>query len=173
MERIIALVLAGTVSFALAGAAQADSRMGDGPRGGQMMPNFSSLDADKDGKITKEEMMAQHAARFTEMDADKNGTLSAEELAAAHVARAQTKAAEHAARMLEKRDANKDGVLSADELSPKEDRMAKMFARMDADSDGAVSEEELTKMQERMMQRMEKHSKKGHGEGHRKHGWFE
>ena len=57
MERIIALVLAGTVSFALAGAAQADSRMGDGPRGGQMMPNFSSLDADKDGKITKEEMM--------------------------------------------------------------------------------------------------------------------
>ena len=131
MERIIAAALAGAVTLSLAGAAMADGRMGG--RGG-MGPqiDFTAADADKDGKLTREEITAHRAARFAAADADKDGKLSAEELAAAHVARAAERASERApemvARMLNRADADKDGALSAVDMGPDADRMASITA---------------------------------------------
>jgi uncharacterized low-complexity protein len=41
-------------------------------------------DADKDGKVTKEEFMTHHEKMFTDADADKDGSLSADERKAMH-----------------------------------------------------------------------------------------
>ena len=47
----------------------------------QQWPEFSSLDADGNGSISKEEVQKQSliASRFGEIDGDKNGSLSSDE----------------------------------------------------------------------------------------------
>lgn len=55
-----------------------------GPRGERGAKMFEQADANKDGELTKEEMLKAHEARmdkmFSELDSDKSGTLSKPEL---------------------------------------------------------------------------------------------
>ena len=117
---------------------------------------FGKLDANRDGRVTKEEISAFHdqmrekhgqrgdriAEHFAEKDADKDGRLSAQEL--------PRMPAEHFARI----DTNKDGYLSKDELAAKatamrehfgkrfEQRGAGQFAQADTNGDGAIDSKE-------------------------------
>ena len=146
-------VLAGSVSS----IARAQGMEGHGPK---PMFNFDAVDSDKDGKITTTEFDAFRAAEFAKADANADGQVSAEELAAKQVADMTARAAEMAAKMIERMDDNADGQLSAEEMA-QGPRAPTLFERADADNDGAVSKEEVEAMKGEMGHRHGKHGLRG------------
>jgi hypothetical protein len=70
---MLTLLLAATIAGS---TAQAD--LPERPRGGGMMMR---ADANGDGLITRDEHLAQAAERFDRMDADRDGRLTGEEMA--------------------------------------------------------------------------------------------
>lgn len=135
------------------------------------MFDFATIDTDKDGKVTKEEMMAFHQSRVAGTDADGDGFITADELAAHMKAEMNARIDERAKARVAAQDANGDGKLSAEELIAPP-MPTRMFDRMDADGDGAISQEELAKAHEMMRERM---GGKRDGHGMRHHGgkgWF-
>ena len=134
-------IVAGFVVSALtAGAVLAD--------GGR--PSFGTLDADGNGRITRDEGSAHSSKRFSEADADGDGFLTEDELARGAQERAKTMAA----RILERLDTDDDGRISEAEMSARMDRSGKMFDRLDANEDGGISEEEFAAARERGGKRM-------------------
>lgn len=165
---LTAVTLAALVGASLSTVSNAEvsPRGGDGM--GQMFA-FEEMDANSDGKVTKDEITAYHTAKSTAMDTDKDGNLSEAELLAAQekrrAERESTRDARMVKRMIQKRDANKDGVLSLDEMALLAGRGDKVFKRADADGDGAISKAEADAMMEKMANR----HKGKHGGGY-KHG---
>ncbi len=151
-----AVTLAALVAASFSTIAQADAGGRGADRMGQMFA-FEEMDANADGKVTKAEIAAFHAAKVAAMDTDKDGNLSEAELIAAQEQRRAEREAQRGAkmvkRMMDKRDANKDGVLSLDEMTPPADRGDKMFDRADTDGDGAISKAEADVMAEKMAKR--------------------
>ena len=150
----------GTVALAQQGPMDAP-----GPMGPMMLEQFAAMDADKDGKVTKEELAANRAAKFTEADADKDGKLSADEMLAMREKAEAARKAEMAKAMIARIDTDKDGFVSAAEMEAMP-MMDKMFDRVDGDGDGAISTEEMEAAKARMAERMGD----GEGKGHGKHG---
>ncbi|WP_299349953.1 EF-hand domain-containing protein [uncultured Shimia sp.] len=151
-----ALIISGVVAAAIgvtAVAVQAKSfGKGFGPRGPMPM-EFSQLDINGDGQMTKEEMQAFGEQRFAEADTDGDGFLSMEEMKAHMVKEIEARFDKHGDKMLERKDANGDGKLSLEEMRPNEKRQDKMFARMDADSDGVITQEEFDAARSKMAER--------------------
>jgi Ca2+-binding EF-hand superfamily protein len=162
---LAALALAGAVlASGLAAGAMAQTAPDEADRGPGLAEMFAAIDADKDGKVTQEELAAHRAAMFAAADTNGDGTLSTDELAARELARFNERMPERTARMLDRMDANGDGSLSPDEIGrgPMEAR----FARIDTDNDGAISAAEAEAAAERFA---EHRGKRGHG---MKDGWF-
>ncbi len=119
---------------------------------------FNMIDANHDGKISKEEMAAEQQRelqqakvaiakkmedQFRQLDTNKDGKLSLQEfMAAAPPVRTSETPDELVARL----DTNHDGKVSADEFRAPE--LAK-FNRIDTNHDGVVSPEELRAAQGR------------------------
>ena len=61
-----------------------EGMMTGGPGAGPMV-DFATLDADKDGKVTKAEITAARAAQATAADANSDGRLSVDEIAAMQI----------------------------------------------------------------------------------------
>ena len=140
---------------AFGSAAMADRGMGMGMGGGEgrgamMLDQFDTFDADKDGKITQEELAAHRTAEFAAADTNSDGSLSAEELQAHMLAQML---ARQSARMIDNLDNDGNGSLSAEEMG--EGPMAANFARIDTDNDGAISKAEAEAVAERMGKRGE------------------
>lgn len=156
---IAGVAMAGLI--ATAGVATAFGNKGGhahGPRG--MMPNFEEIDANADGKVTKDEIQAHFKARFDAADTDKDGKLSPEEMQAAAETRRAERMAQRSARMLEKFDADGDGALSFEEMPGQAGRAGQMFDRADADGDGAITKDEMAQMGGK---RGMKHGDRSHG----------
>jgi Ca2+-binding EF-hand superfamily protein len=167
------LALAGAVALSgLGSGAMAQMGPDEGERGPKMAEMFASFDADKDGKVTQDEIAAHRAAMFTAADTNKDGTLSTDELAARELARFTETLPDRTARMLDRQDANGDGSLSADEIG--EGPMEDHFARIDSDNDGAISQAEAEAAMDRMADRggKRKHGDKGDHGGDHGGGWF-
>ncbi len=116
-----------------------------GPDGHGPRINFEEIDANADGQITIEEMIAHREAKFAERDTNGDGFLSKEELLAAMQENAAKRQAKRVDHMIDRQDADDDGQLSMAELS-NDERQAKFFERLDENGDGAISEEELENM---------------------------
>lgn len=119
-------------ALTLAGAAWAqDARPG------------SRVDADGDRRVSLVEMQAAQAQRFARLDANRDGRLTREERRAGRDAvrteRARRRADREAA-MLARRDVDRDGVLSPAEAPA---RLAERFDQFDADRNGRLTAGEL------------------------------
>ena len=160
---VAALVMGGA-------AAYAGGKMGHGVHGMRAMMSFEEIDANGDGKITKDEIAAMGEMQFGKADTDGDGFLSVEEMNARALEMAKARIEARSARMLERMDADKDGKLSMEEMQamknkgPRGKMMGRMFDRVDADEDGAISRDEFDAAQARMQDRM-----KGYKDGHQ--GW--
>ncbi|MBC7479482.1 MAG: EF-hand domain-containing protein [Pseudorhodobacter sp.] len=156
-------------------AAIADSMgkgdMGPGHMGPGMdhmggMPSLEGMDANKDGKVSKEEVTAFRAAQTASVDANKDGKLSVDELAAMHL-KAMTDAAKSMAqRMVDRLDTDGDGMLSAAELIG-QPMPTNMFDTLDTNKDGFIDQAELDAGRQAMMQRSP--SRDGGRGGHHPH----
>ncbi|MES2434269.1 MAG: hypothetical protein V4586_10630 [Pseudomonadota bacterium] len=123
--------------------------------------DFATLDADKDGKVTKAEVEAFRAAKVKAMDANADGKISADELAAPRIAAATDRINQRSADMVKDMDSDGDGLLTAAEMATRPGP-EKLFDRIDANADGAVTQDEVDAARKAM------HEK--HGKGHGKHG---
>lgn len=164
---IAVAVMMGAAAFAQ------DAGMGKGHGAGPMF-DFATLDADKDGKVTKAEIEAQKAARFEQADTNKDGKLSAEEIAVARDAMIAKRKADRMAQMIARMDTDGDGMISMAEM-PTPPNADEMFDRVDTDKDGAISQAEADAAKEMMQDRMGKRGDrdghgKGRGEGKEGHG---
>lgn len=164
-----AVTLAALVAASFSTIAKAEV----GPQGSAMgqMFVFEEMDADKDGKLTQDEVKAHTAAQAALMDTDKDGNLSEAELIAGQQKRKADREMRRAKQMIERMDANKDGVLSLDEMAPPADRMVRMFKRIDADGDGVITKAESDAAMARMEERMKDRDGKRGGKHGRKGGY--
>lgn len=131
--------------------------------GGEMRPDFATLDANSDGKITPEEITAYRTARVTGMDADGDGKITEAELTAFIEANLAARAADMAKARIAAQDSDGDGTLTLDEaMTGPGDMGARLFERADTDGDGAISQEEFDAVLARMGKGRDGH---GHGQG--------
>ena len=122
---------------------------GPGPRGdrgpGAM---FNQMDTHKDGRVTWDEAWGTIQQRFAAADADRDGRLSQQEMEAARLrpgaARPEGAQGPDRARMVgmmfRALDANRDGGVTQDEIRPAAEARFRAF---DANSDGAVTRDEI------------------------------
>lgn len=133
-------------------------------QGGRM--EFSQMDLNADGVITREEMQAGPSGMLAAADADGDGSVTRDEMIAAATARSTAMID----RMLEQADSDGDNALSAAEIEAMQNtrrtaRMERMFDRIDVDGDGQISAEEMEAARDQ----------RGWGDGHgdrRSHGFW-
>jgi len=129
------LTFAGLVS-GVAYAAGPDGGAGaPGGRGGMM--RFDRLDTDNSGDVTFEEFSAMLKSRVGEADANKDGKITVDELAAEIE---KIRAERVAQRLIDRFDTNGDGMLTAGEV---DSRQEKMFALLDKNDDGKIEKDEM------------------------------
>jgi Ca2+-binding EF-hand superfamily protein len=113
---------------------------------------FNGIDSNHDGKLTKDELMAEQQRelerakaglqqemqlKFKQLDTNKDGQLNLQEFLAAAPAIRATVGADQ---LLQQLDANHDGKVTADEFRAPE--VAK-FSKVDANHDGVVTADEV------------------------------
>jgi Ca2+-binding EF-hand superfamily protein len=122
--------------------------MGGGPRLGETLGKF--LDANHDTKVSREEF-AHLTQLFDSLDQDKNGELTQEELngffRAVNEAQNQATGGVNVSGLFANKDKNKDGKLTADELDER------TFRNLDLDKDGFVTKEEAEQALKKISER--------------------
>lgn len=169
-SKLAGVTLATLAAALLATTAMAERGPGrDHAQGGAPFAalDFAAIDANKDGKITPEEIDAHRTAQITAADTDGDGLLSADELSALNMSRMSARAGDMAQKMIERMDTDKDGKLSAAEM-PARQGGQRMFERLDTDKDGALSEAEIAAAKDRMAER--RGGKHRHGGEQGEHG---
>ena len=135
--KIVGKLIAGIflLSFSATAAVQA----------GEVSPKFAAVDADKDGKLSKDEIVASAKKKadkkaeelFKKLDTNGDASLTKDELKE----KKSQKIALNA-------DANGDGKLAKDEVvtfteKRSEERVSKKFQQVDKDGDGFVTSDEV------------------------------
>lgn len=154
-----ALLLGAGAALLLAGAAAAAPQVAKPERGrtadgdgrvsqAEMVQaqraRFARMDADRDGKVTTEELAALKSRRlddrFARLDADGDGSISKAEFSAAHQARGHHRGGRGGgAGFFAGLDANKDGAVTQAEADAKAQAR---FAALDKNKDGFVTSDE-------------------------------
>jgi Ca2+-binding EF-hand superfamily protein len=114
---------------------------------------FRAMDANHDGKVSRDEHAAAAKGLFTAMDASKDGRVTAAEMDAAYerVTGQKPKTGDMpAAEKIKVIDKDGDRVLTADEHAM---GSRSMFDAMDTDKDGALTEAELAAGHAKMLKR--------------------
>ncbi len=126
--------LAAVIAATLSGAAFAERS----PRGPLEFLDFGAMDANKDGKITRAEIEAQHAARLLKADTNGDAKFSVDELFEMRLEAVRAQLRDKTGRMIKAHDTDGDGFLSATEM-PAPRFEGKFFGKVDTDGDGALS----------------------------------
>lgn len=133
--------------MALAAAVALGSMVSPADAKKRHMPRFefSQIDLNSDGQITRQEVATFQQTRFNAADQNNDGFLTVDELTAQLAEFREgdvgDRGTHHIERMINRLDANNDNQLSFDEQSASE-RVSRMFERLDENSDGVISEEE-------------------------------
>lgn len=146
MKRIY-LVAALAVAVTLPSMVYASMDRKEGPRL-NVEQMFEKHDANKDGKLTKDEMPEKALRMFDRVDQNKDGAVTKAEAEAAQEKFQKKRHERHGkfqAKMMEKFDTNKDGQVSQAEFT---DFSMKKFKEIDADGDGNVTQDEMEKHRE-------------------------
>jgi Ca2+-binding EF-hand superfamily protein len=106
---------------------------------------FSKIDANKDGKISKQEYMDATAATFRKLDKNKDGFLTKDELKVLDKIDAQ--------RFLKEVDINKDGKISQDEFNKAAE---KRFKFLDKNNDDFIDRKEWNNVKDDVNQKNSK-----------------
>ena len=139
---------------------------GGGQGGGseEMMNRLIAMDANKNGKLEKEEVPERMQSMFSRADKNEDGAIDKEEMTAMARERAGGQGGpgsrEFLAQMMERADADKDGKLSGDEIPP---FMRERLEQTDTNKDGALEKAEL----EAAAARMAEGRGQGRGRGQR------
>ncbi|GLS99454.1 hypothetical protein GCM10007897_08330 [Sphingobium jiangsuense] len=156
---LAAVAAAGVVSTAVAqqapqgrraGAAGAPATMGDRAAPGHGKDGFvETHDANKDGKVTKDEFSARRADNYKGLDLNGDGQVTEVEYVTEYTFRLDKELAEQRARQIRQAhvrfgvlDADKSATLSAAEFNESGNRM---FSRLDNNSDGVVDARDTAK----------------------------
>ncbi|MEO1187618.1 MAG: EF-hand domain-containing protein [Pseudomonadota bacterium] len=142
---IAALVTIVVGSAALTAVAQHQRGLGESM--------VEAADANQDGNISKDEMLAHRAEKFASADTNGDNLVTAEEFEAFAIAERERKQAERRARMFAKLDADGDGYVTAEEHAAADQRLDRMFERVDTDGDGVITEAEREAAKEKMKNR--------------------
>jgi Ca2+-binding EF-hand superfamily protein len=114
-----------------------------GERGERAEHMLERVDTDKNGAISQAEFTASRVARFDNADANKDGLISKEEM----VDQIERRRAERRVEwMFERVDSNNDGALSKAET---EAVAEKRFARLDRDDSGSIEKDEMRRFGKR------------------------
>ena len=109
---------------------------------------FKTRDKNEDGKLSKDELIGFVSNDFTKLDTDKDGFISKNELAKSSKFDKKNKRSNDRKErpsiegLLAEMDTNKDGKLSKDEVKGP---LADDFSKIDSNKDGFLSKEELEK----------------------------
>jgi Ca2+-binding EF-hand superfamily protein len=145
MRKFLLIGGAAILALGAAGAAQAQGGpRGDGMRGGPERM-FERADADRDGRVTREEMRNAARERFNGVDANRDGAVTLEEWQAYAATEwgsrgGEERVTERRAAMFRGADQNGDGRLTFEESLAMPEAM---FRAADANSDGVVTREEI------------------------------
>jgi Ca2+-binding EF-hand superfamily protein len=104
---------------------------------------FKAMDANRDGKVTREEHAAAARGMFDKMDANHDGKVTAAEMDAAHNAIAGGDAGKNelsASDKIKAVDQDRDGTLTAAEHAY---GSRSMFDKMDVNHDGVLTPDEM------------------------------
>lgn len=149
---LAAIILAAVPAVATAqnapGGATPPARAGaatraDNAGGGHSKREFlDTYDANKDGKVSKQEFAAKRSADHKGLDLNENGSVNELEYINEYTLRLDQELAARRARQVRQAhvrfgvlDTNKDGILSPEEFAASGDRM---FSRLDTTADGFV-----------------------------------
>jgi Ca2+-binding EF-hand superfamily protein len=120
-----------------------------GPMMGAPVLDFDAIDANKDGKITPEEIAAWRAAQAKAVDTNGDGKLSVDEIAAMRLKQMTDAAQKMAQTMVDRLDTDGDKMLSAAELV-EPPMPPDLFARIDTNKDGVIDKAEADAAQKMM-----------------------
>jgi EF hand len=136
-KKPLLLAIAGIVGLtAVGGIAYADrGQRGGGHRGGHMMDLAERYDANKDGKVTQEEIDANRVSTHAQFDADKSGDLSLAEFQALWTEANK----DRMVREFQRFDADGDSRATLDEYKKP---LATIVADRDRNGDNALSKED-------------------------------
>lgn len=108
-----------------------------GPHHGQTWAErLADLDTDGDGAISKDEADAPRLERFNLADANQDGALTMEEMIAYQDAERERRRAERQQKRFDRLDADSNGTISAEEFAARGDTM---FDDIDADNNGIIT----------------------------------
>ena len=124
-----------------------------GPKAGKPDAEFTTMDTNKDGKVSAEEHAAAAKKMFGTMDANRDGKVTAAEMDAAHQRVTGKKAKKtdmSSADKIKVIDTDGDGILSAEEHAA---GSRAMFEKLDTDKDGFLTKDELAAGHAQMMKK--------------------
>lgn len=176
-KAVIAGVLGATLmaGTAVAATQNAPTAQEAPKRQHQMRGPLLFADGNKDGVITRAEMLSSIEARFARLDADKDGKITAEERKAARPKRPQRaegaeQRPEHAGKRMERRGEfrGKGHAMPELTLDAQRSKTLKMFDYIDRNGDGQIDQAERQLLREVMRELGPRHPRGGRG-GFAKH----